>query len=228
VRNRNSGFRIYGNKCHLISFHGVGRFILHPYEINGSLLGPHGYVSNGKRGPSTSLCWTFLPPENELVRLWPFIVAALGFWLPTASISVAAVVVVIIFPKSNTAPWWRAINILYNYFHRESVDTTECFTAPSNGGRLRFGGCTKLYKIKYIILYGLKLKFVKNSWSGCWCNVTAAPVKWNWILGRFGGFTKFNFGCTKLYKIKYIILLDYNLWFWKCECWGNAPVHVHR
>jgi hypothetical protein len=80
---------------------------------------------------------------------------------------------------------------------------------------------SKFYKIKYIILYGLKLKFVKNSWSGCWCNVIAAPVKLNWISGRFGG-------CTKLYKIKYIILLDYNSWFRKCGCWGNASRCAHN
>jgi hypothetical protein len=96
------------------------------------------------------------------------------------------------------------------------------------GGCKKFNfGCTKLYKIKYIILYGLKLKFMKNNWSGCWCNVTAAAVKWNWNSERFGGCAKFNFGCTKLYKIKYIILLDYNSWFRNCGCWGNAPfTHV--
>jgi hypothetical protein len=36
-------------------------------------------------------------------------------------------------------------------------------------------------------------------------------------------FIFYNFGCTELYKIKYIILLDYNSWFQKCGCWGNAP-----
>jgi hypothetical protein len=83
--------------------------------------------------------------------------------------------------------------------------------------------CLKL-NIKFIQYYVLYFDLIKNGHWQCRGNVTAAPTRGNRVFSCSGRCWKFYFGCTRLYKIKYIIPDNLYTQFQTWRCWGNGPV----